>query len=211
MRYTYLMARRLRSKQSGSTEFIIIAAGGALLVGGLFEGKVSLGSAMPYLQTVGFVLLVLLAVVLALVIYRHLTEKSRARGRVLVESNAIDGMSGREFETFLQKLLTARGYKARIVGGSGDNGVDLVAEKDGDRYSIQVKRQKKPVNRRAVTDAVAGMKQHRCNRAMAITNNFFTSKAVEFARLSSCELVDRDILGSWLQEAEYQEAVTWRC
>ena len=36
--------------------------------------------------------------------------------------------SGREFERFMAELLRAAGYKVDVVGGSGDQGVDLLVK-----------------------------------------------------------------------------------
>jgi restriction endonuclease Mrr len=123
------------------------------------------------------------------------TEAKRVRALQISE---IDKMSGAEFEKYLVKLLEHKGYQVEHVGRSGDGGVDLAAEKEGQKHSVQAKRQKKPVSRRAVSDAVVGKALHNCVGAMVITNNTFTPGAQELARVNGCILIDRKILAEWI-------------
>jgi HJR/Mrr/RecB family endonuclease len=108
-------------------------------------------------------------------------------------------MSGGAFESYLQQVLIARGYAVQLTGSSGDLGVDLIASREGETIAIQVKRHDQKVSRRAVSDAVAGMQHYRCNKAMVITNNYFSDGAARLARSTGCTLVDRDILAEWIR------------
>lgn len=112
----------------------------------------------------------------------------------------IDSMTGIEFEQYLQKLLTNQGYNVRMTDASGDLGVDLIASKDGDKIAIQAKRYSTNVSRRAISDAVAGMYHYDCNKAMVITNSYFSPGAVTLAQSTECKLVDRDTLAKWINE-----------
>jgi HJR/Mrr/RecB family endonuclease len=116
----------------------------------------------------------------------------------------IDSMTGIVFERYLQKLLSTQGYSVSTTQASGDLGVDLVASRSGEKIAIQVKRSKTKISRRAISDAVAGMQHYRCNKAMVITNNYFTPGAVTLARSTGCVLVDRDMLAKWI--VEFQNA-----
>src|ERR1017187_7358952 len=51
----------------------------------------------------------------------------------------VDSMSGVEFESYLRRLLSSRGYSVAMTGGSGDLGVDLIASRGTERVAIQVK------------------------------------------------------------------------
>jgi len=81
---------------------------------------------------------------------------------------------------------------------SNDYGVDLIIDKDKERIAVQVKRSKNQITRKAISDAVAGMKYYHCTKAMVVTNSKFTEDAREFARGTECVLVDRAILQQWL-------------
>jgi hypothetical protein len=111
----------------------------------------------------------------------------------------VDVMRGIDFEHYVAALLVNEGFSnVQVTRASGDNGVDVTAAKDGNRYAIQVKRYKSAVNRRAVSDAVAGMLEYGCNASMVITNSRLSQKAMEFARLHQCVVVDRPVLTEWV-------------
>lgn len=126
--------------------------------------------------------------------YNKAIEK-RYRG---IQIANIDLMTGIEFENYLQKLLVSQGYSVYVTKASGDLGVDLIASKNSDKFAIQAKRYNTKVNRRAISDAVTGRYYYGCNKAMVITNNYFTPDAVDLAQSSSCILIDRDTLAQWV-------------
>lgn len=127
------------------------------------------------------------------------------RLRALRLSN-IDSMSGLQFEQYIAEILRHKGYKrVTVTKGSGDFGVDILAEKDGVKYAIQVKRHSKPVSRRAISDAIGGLKHYQCQAAMVVTNNYFTRDAITLAKSNACQLIDRDLLGIWIVEFQSRE------
>lgn len=117
-----------------------------------------------------------------------------------MELAKVDIMDGVDFEAYVANLLRGRGYITTVTKASGDQGVDIVAQKAGVRFAIQVKRQSQKVSRRAVADAVAGKVLYDCSKAMVITNNYFQGGAEQLAYANDCELVDRDELISWIQQ-----------
>lgn len=118
----------------------------------------------------------------------------------------IDLMNGIEFEQYLKRVLVNQGYSVSMTSVSGDLGVDLIASGSDDKIAIQAKRYNKKVSRRAISDAVAGMYHYGCNKAMVITNNYFSPGATELARSTGCVLVDRDTLAKWIND--YQNTNT---
>jgi HJR/Mrr/RecB family endonuclease len=131
--------------------------------------------------------------------------RNRKVGRILaIEFSEIDSMTGHAFEHYVGELLLIRGYKTTVTRGSGDNGVDVIAEKDTTRWAVQCKRQTSNVSRHAISDAVAATNStiFKCNRAMVITNHYFSKAAIEYATSTSCTLVDRDCLAGWIIEAK---------
>jgi HJR/Mrr/RecB family endonuclease len=177
-------------------------------LGGLIALAVRLGAAREW----GLPAMVLAsAALVALVI---LTSGVRSTLRLLEESRRtrrqrlpdIDGMDGLEFERYLREILEHRGFQAALTPSSDDRGVDIVAERDEFCCAIQVKRHHGLVSRRAVSDAVAGMKHYGCNAAMVVTNSYFTASAVALAESNDCELVDRDLLAGWIGEFQRRES-----
>jgi len=113
----------------------------------------------------------------------------------------IDEMEGSEFEEYVAALFRKLGYQAAVTQQSRDFGVDVVAKRGRERIAIQVKRYAKAVSLGGVQQAVAGMHKYNCNKAMVVTNNYFTPGAQELASHSACELIDRDGLAGLIRQA----------
>ena len=68
-----------------------------------------------------------------------------------------DEMDGRDFEYYCAQLLERHGFcEVEVTKGSGDYGVDILAEKEGITYAIQCKCYNNPVGVKAVQEAYAG-------------------------------------------------------
>lgn len=176
------MARR-RKKVDSSTLAVI-----ALLAG--------LGAAVSY----PYIFLAIGAVaLLGWFLYRWLGRQEDLSSYDLSE---IDEMDGGEFEEYVAALFRKLGYEASVTQQSRDFGVDVVAKRGRERIAIQVKRYAKAVSLGGVQQAVAGMHKYNCNKAMVVTNNYFTPGAQDLASHSSCELVDRDGLAGLIRRAQ---------
>lgn len=97
-----------------------------------------------------------------------------------------------EFEQFLEEVLNVQGYTVETTAITGDQGVDLVVAKGGDRVAIQVKRYYSSVSNAAIQQAYAGMAHYKCQACAVITNSRFTSSAFELAKSTNCLLIDED-------------------
>ena len=110
-----------------------------------------------------------------------------------IENNHIDWediqrMDGFDFEEVVADLFNAKGYDAKVTSGSGDQGADVVADKDFEKVVIQAKRYKGKVSNSAVQEVVASMKHYNADRGLVITNSQFTSSARELASSNDIEL-----------------------
>jgi restriction system protein len=54
--------------------------------------------------------------------------------------------TGIEYETFCAEVLRRAGWNARVTIATGDQGTDIVAERDGKRVVVQCKFYTKPVS-----------------------------------------------------------------
>lgn len=106
----------------------------------------------------------------------------------------IDLMTGEEFELFVSDYFKKQGYRTEITKASGDQGIDVIAEKGSIRIGIQVKCYSGNVGNAAVQEAVAGKAFYKLDKVMVITNSHFTSSAVELAQVNNVILWDRTIL-----------------
>jgi len=105
----------------------------------------------------------------------------------------VDTMTGLEFEKYVAKYLRDQGYKTKLTE-KYDLGIDIVAVKDGIRYGVQVKRHKGVVGANAVRQAVTALNLYDCDRAIVITNSYFSKTAIRLALSNDCILLDRDFL-----------------
>lgn len=88
---------------------------------------------------------------------------------------------GWEFERWVADALIKFGWQARVTQGSGDQGVDVVAIKDGMSLGIQCKRYSGSVGNKAVQEAFSGVKHMGLDLAAVLTNAEFTRSAKELA------------------------------
>lgn len=117
----------------------------------------------------------LLAVIAALVLGRRLLIKRR-------DADLFEDMEGHEFEYFCADLLEQNGFvDVEVTRGSGDYGIDILAEKEGVTYAIQCKRYTAPVGVKAVQEAYAGRDYYDRMVGAVMTNQYFTAPAVEAA------------------------------
>lgn len=103
----------------------------------------------------------------------------------------VDAMDGLDFEKYVANLLKQQGYSNVSLTEQYDYGVDIIATRDGIRWGIQVKRYSGLVKAEAVRQVVTGLRVYGCDRAMVITNSFFSRVAVQLADSNNCVLVDR--------------------
>lgn len=118
-----------------------------------------------------------------------------------------DLMEGHDFEYFCAELLKRRGFKeVEVTKGSGDYGIDILAEKEGVTYAIQCKCYGTPVGVKAVQEAYAGRDYYDRMVGAVLTNQYFTAPAVDAARKLKILLWDRGYLESMLEEEDLRRS-----
>lgn len=117
--------------------------------------------------------------------------------------NDLDDMDGHDFEYYCADLLRQRGFiDVSVTKGSGDYGIDILAEKDGVTYAIQCKAYASPVGVKAIQEAFAGKEYYDRMVGAVLTNQYFTNPALEAARKLKILLWDRGYLDSMLEESK---------
>ncbi|PPD49859.1 MAG: hypothetical protein CTY13_02610 [Methylobacter sp.] len=114
--------------------------------------------------------------------------------------NDVDLMNGVEFEELLAELFFKMGYESETTKATGDQGIDVIASKNGNRIGIQAKCYSSSVGNSAIQEAVAGKNHYRLDKAIVVTNNFFTDSAKQLAQSNSIILWDRHILKEKIDE-----------
>jgi len=115
-------------------------------------------------------------------------------GRYEAESLAdIRNFSSDEFEDFVAGIFLKRGYKASIVGGEGDHGVDIVVTNpQGERELVQCKRwDRKWIGEPIVRDFYgAFVHDGDAVRGYIVTTSFFSRAARDWAEGKPIDLID---------------------
>lgn len=110
-------------------------------------------------------------------------------------TKSFDIMSGLEFEHFCAEVLTANGFSnVEVTQGSGDHGIDILAEKDDITYAIQCKCYSSNIGNAAVQQAHTGKSLYHKDIAVVLTNQYFTQQAQEEANALGVKLWDRNKL-----------------
>ncbi len=141
----------------------------------------------------------IVAIIILIVIFAAITVWFFLRRRRYTD--AFEDMDGHEFEYFCADLLEQRGFvEVEVTRGSGDYGIDILAEKDGVTYAVQCKRYTAPVGVKAIQEAYAGRDYYDRMVGAVMTNQYFTAPAVEAAKKLKILLWDGGYLESMMEE-----------
>lgn len=141
----------------------------------------------------------ILAAVLLLILFVSVAALLLRKGRR--RTDLFEDMEGHEFEYFCADLLKQKGFvDVEVTKGSGDYGVDILAEKEGVTYAIQCKRYHAPVGVKAIQEAYAGRDYYDRMVGAVMTNQYFTAPAVEAAGKLKILLWDGGYLESMMEE-----------
>ena len=142
-------------------------------------------------NTIGIMLAVIAGIAIAAAAGIALCRRFRRNAR----AHELDNMEGLEFEYYCADLLAANGFiEVEVTKGSGDYGIDILAEKDGVTYAVQCKRYTGLVGVKAVQEAYAGRDYYDRMVGAVMTNQYFTKPAAEAARKLKILMWDRDYI-----------------
>ena len=129
-------------------------------------------------------------------IFRKMGEQRRFRRM------DFDRMDGWEFEEYVAELLARNGFiHVEVTRGSGDQGVDILAQRDGVSYAVQCKHYTSKIPNKAVQEAYAGAKFYGCEVPVVLTNNYYFPSALELGDEIGVELWDREELQRLVRRA----------
>lgn len=119
-----------------------------------------------------------------------------------IAQKSFDTMEGHEFEYFCANLLRKSGYEnVNVTQGSGDQGIDIIAYREGIKYGIQCKCYSSDIGNKAIQEVFAGKTFYECHVGVVLTNRYFTKSAVELAQKNGIILWDRDKLISMIDNS----------
>lgn len=135
-----------------------------------------------------------------------LNQSSRAPRYMDLQDLAL--LSGFEFEHVLAEILRRVEGEAIVTEASGDQGVDVVWEREETTVGIQAKAYdlNNPVSNSAVQEIHTGSavmdSEYSIDIPAVVTTSRYTEGAKEAARVSDVRLYGRSHLEQWLSEAE---------
>jgi HJR/Mrr/RecB family endonuclease len=146
----------------------------------------------PYKLFLIYVILLLIGLSLLLLLVKKINKLRRRK--IILALSEIDFMSGEDFELYLADLLKNNGFHNVRLTEKYDMGIDIIAEKHGIRWGIQVKRYSGLIKVAAVRQVVTALNFYNCDRSMVITNSYFSKTAISLAKSNNCVLIDRKSL-----------------
>lgn len=127
-----------------------------------------------------------------------LSQGMKAESEQITKIN-YDDMNGYQFEKFCADILRKNGFEnIELTQGSGDHGIDILAEKDNITYAIQCKCYSSNIGNSAVQQAHTGKSLYHKDIAVVVTNRYFTTQAIEEADALGVKLWDRDFLNRYI-------------
>lgn len=112
-------------------------------------------------------------------------EKANIKANILKRLSKIKPQKSNknpfEFEEQCALILCKNGWEAEATRKSGDQGVDVVASKDGKRVVLQCKLYSHPVGNKAVQEVFSGKVFYGADFAAVVSNNEYTQQARELA------------------------------
>lgn len=110
------------------------------------------------------------------------------------QSEFDEDLSPVEYEHLCADILRSQGWESRVTQGSGDQGVDVLAIKDGMLLAVQCKKYSSPVGNKAVQEVIAGVGFYGANIGAVVTNNTYTPSARQLANSHNILLLHHDDL-----------------
>lgn len=103
------------------------------------------------------------------------------------------GGSPKDFEYWCSDRLKAEGWRTKLTPPTGDQGVDIIAEKNGISVAIQCKMySSSSVGNQAVQQVHAGASHHRTHYAAVITNSKYTNSAKQLSKSTGVILLNHN-------------------
>ncbi|QYF92537.1 restriction endonuclease [Massilia sp. PAMC28688] len=105
-------------------------------------------------------------------------------------------MSGTDYEAFCAELLRGLGFDAELTRTTGDQGADILASRNGERFAIQCKRYSGSVGNAAVQEAITARSFYDADHAVVVSNAQYTIAARQLAGKVGVYLLHHDDLSS---------------
>ena len=119
----------------------------------------------------------------------YIEEKLEREASTQSGSIPLDGI---EFEHWTASELSRQGWQVQVSQASGDQGVDVMAKRDGCSVAVQCKRYSKPIGNKAVQEIFAAKQFSFADHACVIGTGGFTRSARELAGATEVLLIEAE-------------------
>jgi restriction system protein len=164
-----------------------------------------LSSAIEGNAWLGVLMLVGIAAAVVWLVRRLSGPKTHTARELAGRFELVRAMSGPQFEAFVADLFRAMGHRATVLGGAGDQGVDVIVDYEGKRVAVQCKNYKRAVGNKPVQEVYAGARHHGCEQAWVVAPAGYTRGARELARSTGVSLFAADSIGRWIGHVDKLE------
>jgi len=104
--------------------------------------------------------------------------------------------TGYEFEHYLRNVFEKLGFEAQVTKASGDQGADLIIQKQGEITVVQAKYYTGSVGNKAVQEITGAINFYNAHKGMVVTNSYYTKSAIILAKANNIVLIDGDGLSN---------------
>lgn len=129
----------------------------------------------------------------------EILRKAKTPNIEIIKERYNNIVTGEEFELFLKELYEQLGYEVALTPTTGDQGADLIVEKNETKTVVQAKFYSSAVGNSAVQEVIGAIGFYKANKGLVITNNTFTKSAKELAQANSIHLIDGNSLVSIIE------------
>jgi hypothetical protein len=119
----------------------------------------------------------------------YIEEKLKHAAHEQITTIPLDGI---EFEHWTANELNRQGWQVQVSQASGDQGLDVMARREGCSVAIQCKRYTKPIGNKAVQEVYAAKQFTSADYACVIGTGGFTSSARELAGATGVMLIEAE-------------------
>lgn len=132
-------------------------------------------------------------------------------GRAL-DAEALYRLTPAEFERYVANVFAASGYAVRVVGGSGDGGVDVRVWRDGWSGIVQCKRYRpdRTLGPAAVRELIGTRSHERARHAWLATTATLSPAARSLARDEGVVVLDARALSARIHGGAWRPARAWQ-
>lgn len=104
------------------------------------------------------------------------------------------------FEKSVANNFTTLGWKTRETKKTGDQGADVIAEKDDINIIVQCKLYSRPIGNKAVQEVVAAQNYYKGNMSLVVSNSSYTKSAQRLAESNGVVLLHYSKLSEFLEK-----------